>query len=76
MGCGESIKEFLALGFRVRFYGSSVFVTSNDLINRRYKTDAKNRCYLYRGLKPMAKTDAKNRCYLYRGLNPMAKTDG
>ena len=52
LGCGESIKEFLALGFRVRFYGGSVFVTSNDLINRRYKTDAKNRCYLFIALKP------------------------
>ena len=33
-GCGESIKDFIALGFR----GSvSVFVSSNDLINRGYK---------------------------------------
>ena len=35
-GCGESIKDFIALGFR----GSvSVFVSSNDLINQGYKTD-------------------------------------
>ena len=40
IGCGESIKDFLALGFRVRFKGGSAFVTSNDLINRGYKTDA------------------------------------
>ena len=47
-GCGESIKEFLTLGFRASVLGVSVFVTSNDLINRGYKTEC-----VFRG-----KTDA------------------
>ena len=40
-GCGESIKDFiaLALGFRGSVLGVSVFVSSNDLINLVYKTD-------------------------------------
>ena len=38
-GYGESIKEFLALGFWGSVLGVSVFVTSNDLINRGYKTE-------------------------------------
>ena len=39
VGCGESIKEFLTLGFWGSVLGVSVFVTSNDLINGGYKTD-------------------------------------
>ena len=38
-GCGESIKDFLTLVFWGSVLGVSVFVTSNDLINRGYKTD-------------------------------------
>ena len=37
--CGESIKEFLTLGFWSSVLGVSVFVTSNNLINRGYKTE-------------------------------------
>ena len=47
-GCGESIKEFLTLGFWGSVLGVSVFVTSKDLINRGYKTEC-----VFRG-----KTDA------------------
>ena len=52
MGCGESIREFLTLGFWGSVLGGSVlgvlvFVTSNDLINQGYKTE----CVL--GVKPM-----------------------
>ena len=38
-GCGESIKDFIALRFRGSVLGVSVFVSSNDPINRDYKTD-------------------------------------
>ena len=48
VGYGESIKDFLTLGFWGSVLGVSVFVTSNDLINRGYKTEC-----VFRG-----KTDA------------------
>ena len=49
-GCGESIKEFLALGFR----GSVLGVFDFCDLKRPHKPRLQNRC-LYR---------CKNRCYL------------
>ena len=40
MGCGESIKDFFTLVFWGSILGVLVFVTSDDLINRGYKTES------------------------------------
>ena len=50
IGCGESIKEFLTLGFWGLVLGVSVFVTSNDLINRGREVTKPN---VFLGIKPM-----------------------